>query len=203
MDSYFDKFSYGINISETKTANLDGFKRWLSNLSTLIMSEPEKHRFFDFLVDNGYFEKPASISHHGKDYGDLFAHSYNVAQTLIYYTTELGLKWLRPESPMIVGLFHDLCKVDNYISDGRVSGNCRESSFCYNDKQLMQGHGDKSVILLSQFMTLTLEEILCIRYHMGAYEKDARDGFDLSIRTYPNVLYTHTADMYASKFMNT
>lgn len=203
MDSYFDKFSYDINISETKTANLDGFKRWLSNLSTLIMSEPEKHRFFDYLVGMEYFEKPASLNHHGKDYGDLFAHSYNVAQTLIYYTTELSLKWLRPESPMIVGLFHDLCKVDNYTWDGRVSENCRENSFCYNDKQLMQGHGDKSVILLSQFMTLTLEEILCIRYHMGAYEKDDWDGFDRAIRHYPNVLYTHTADMYVSKFMNT
>lgn len=198
MDSYFDKFSYGINISETKTANLDGFKRWLSNLSTLIMSEPEKHRFFDFLVDNGYFEKPASISHHGKDYGDLFAHSYNVAQTLIYYTTELGLKWLRPESPMIVGLFHDLCKVDNYICDSTA-----ENGWRYNDKQLIRGHSDKSIMILSQFMTLTEEEMLCIRYHMGAYEKDDWEGFDLSIRTYPNVLYTHTADMYASKFMNT
>ena len=189
MDSYFDKFSYGINISKTKTGNLDTFKMWLSNLP--IMGDFEKHRFFDYLVETGYFEKPASLNHHGKEYGDLFAHSYNVAETLFYYTMNLGLKWVRPESPMIVGLFHDLCKVDNYISDG--------SSFRYNDKQMMKGHGDKSVMMLSQFMTLTLEEILCIRYHMGAYEKDDWDGFDRAIRKYPNVLYTHTADMYASK----
>lgn len=197
MDSYFDKFSYGVNISGTKVGNLDFFKRWLSNLP--FMDDMKKHRFFDYLVITGYFEKPASLNHHGKNYGDLFAHSYNVAETLVYYTTNLGLMWLRDESPMIVGLFHDLCKVDNYISDGRVSENPRESSFCYNDKQLMKGHGDKSVIMLSQFMTLTEEEILCIRYHMGVYEKDDWDGFDRAIRHYPNVLYTHTADMYASK----
>lgn len=197
MDSYFDKFSYGINVSDIKTENLDIFKRWLSNLP--IMGDLEKHRFFNYLVETGYFEKPASLNHHGKEYGDLFAHSYNVAETLVYYTTNLGLKWIRPESPMIVGLFHDLCKVDNYISDSTVPANTRESSFCYNGKQLMKGHGDKSVMMLSQFMTLTEEEILCIRYHMGAYEKDDWDGFDRAIRHYPNVLYTHTADMHASK----
>ena len=200
MDSYFDKFSYGVNISETKAGNLDTFKRWLSNLP--FMDGLEKHRFFDYLVATGYFEKPASLNHHGKDYGDLFAHSYNVAETLFYYTMNLGLKWLRPESPMIVGLFHDLCKVDNYISDGSVPENRREIGFCYNDKQLIKGHGDKSVMMLSQFMTLTEEEILCIRYHMGAYEKDDWDGFDRAIRKYPTVLYTHTADMYASKVID-
>lgn len=200
MDSYFNTFSYGMGVSDTKIANLNMFKRWFSE--AIFMSEWDKHRFFDYLVKNGFFEKPASLNHHGKDYGDLFVHSYNVAYKLIQYTTDLGLNWRRPESPMIIGLFHDLCKVDNYISDGSVPENRREGGFCYNDKQMMKGHGDKSVILLSQFMTLTEEEILCIRYHMGAYEKDDWDGFDRAIRNYPNVLYTHTADMYVSKVID-
>ena len=25
-----------------------------------------------------------------------------------------NLKWERPESPLIVGMFHDLCKIDSY-----------------------------------------------------------------------------------------
>ena len=50
-------------------------------------------------------------------------------------------------------------------------------------------------------MTLTEEEIMCIRYHMGAYEKDDWVQFDLAIKKYPNVLFTHTADMYASKLI--
>ena len=45
--------------------------------------------------------------------------------------------------------------------------------------------------------------MLCIRYHMGAYEKDGWNEFDLAIRKYPNVLWTHTADMYASKVKGT
>ena len=54
-------------------------------------------------------------------------------------------------------------------------------------------------MLLSRWLQLTEEEILCIRYHMGAYETKDWDFFDKAIRKYPNVLWTHTADMYASK----
>ena len=43
------------------------------------------------------------------------------------------------------------------------------------------------------------EEMLCIRFHMGAYVTDDLDAFDRAIRKYQSVLFTHTADMYASK----
>ena len=69
----------------------------------------------------------------------------------------------------------------------------------YNNELLLSGHGAKSVLILSSFLQLTEEEMLCIRYHMGAYEKDDWTGYDLAIKKYPNVLLTHTADMYASK----
>ncbi len=147
-----------------------------------------------WLIDNGYFDAPASAHHHGTNKGDLFEHSYKVADILTNHTIKLGLQWKRPASPVIVGLFHDLCKIDQYI-------------FCnggwkYNEEQLVKGHGDKSIMLLSRFMTLTEEEMLCIRYHMGAYNTDDWKQFDLAIRKCPNVLYTHTADMLASKVYN-
>ena len=53
--------------------------------------------------------------------------------------------------------------------------------------------------MLQGHISLTGEEAACIVYHMGAYEKDMWDGYDAAIRQYPNVLYTHTADMLASK----
>ena len=73
--------------------------------------------------------------------------------------------------------------------------------FDYNNNILLKGHGEKSVMLLSNMMTLTDEEILCIRYHMGAYNTDEWDLYDRAIRSYQNVLWTHTADMFASKVM--
>ena len=83
------------------------------------------------------------------------------------------------------------------MGTGEVKG--EEAHFEHSNDYILKGHGDKSIMLLSQFMTLTEEEILCIRYHMGAYNRDDWEGFDKAIRKYPNVLFTHTADMYASK----
>lgn len=73
----------------------------------------------------------------------------------------------------------------------------------YNVDSILPGHGDKSVIMLSKYITLTDEEIACIRWHMGAYEKDTTmwNYYGKAIEKYPNVLYTHTADMIASKIL--
>lgn len=73
--------------------------------------------------------------------------------------------------------------------------------FCkgdYNNDELLSGYGEKSVMLLSQFLQLTEEEVLCIRYHMGAYIKEEWESYKKAIKLYPSVLWTHTADMYAS-----
>ena len=55
------------------------------------------------------------------------------------------------------------------------------------------------LLLLSQFFQLTEEEIACIRYHMGAFtpEKEWND-YTRAVKMWPNVLWTHHADMLAS-----
>lgn len=56
------------------------------------------------------------------------------------------------------------------------------------------------MILAQQIMSLTEEEILCIRWHMGAYDKEENwNHFNAAIRKYNNVLWTHVADMIASQ----
>lgn len=161
----------------------------------------------DWLVEQGFFMKPAAIKHHGNYTGGLFDHSFEVMITLVEMTESLGLKWSRPESPYIVGMFHDLCKMDDYVDEnaegivmmGTGSPISNDPEWTYNSNRILKGHGDKSVMMLSQFMTLTEEEIMCIRFHMGAYETDSWNEYDAAIRKYQNVLWTHTADMYASK----
>jgi hypothetical protein len=165
---------------------------------------------FDWLVGQGFFVKPAAIKHHGNHTGGLFEHSLMVAQVLVEMTEKFGFKWSRPESPYIVGMFHDVCKLDNYMDEnvngvvvmGTGSPISKNPKWTYNPEPLFDGHGDKSVMMLSQVLKLTEEEMLCIRYHMGAYQTNDWDGFDRAIRKYQSVLWTHTADMYASKVMN-
>lgn len=152
----------------------------------------------DYLRDNGFFTAPASTTHHGNYEGGLFDHSLMVAKTLVELTDKLGLQWEREISPYVVGMFHDLCKIDVYKEDYSFI-DVGKPFFKYEDNSLLDGHGSKSVMFLARFMQLTEEEILCIRYHMGAYETDDWNRFGKAIEKYPNVLYTHMADMIASR----
>ena len=157
--------------------------------------------FYDWLLENGFKTAPASTKYHCAFEGGLYVHSCNVTRRLQDLTYNLDLTWQREESPLIVGMFHDLCKIDAYMQEIESFTPTGEfiTRWKHDDDVLIKGHGDKSVMLLSQFMTLTEEEMLCIRYHMGAYETKDWQQFDRAIRKYPNVLYTHTADMLASK----
>lgn len=155
------------------------------------------------LQEFGYFEAPASSKYHLAELGGLYIHSCNVTKALLYITEKLGLKWGREESPYIVGMLHDLCKCDAYAYT-------KESGYAVNKDGLFNPklHGVKSVILAQRVLsntelkTLTEEEILCITYHMGAYtEKDDWHNFDIAMKKYPNVYFTHVADMIATKFM--
>jgi len=149
------------------------------------------------LDDMGFFTAPASTKYHGSYEGGLFDHSLEVAKSLVDLTNKLGLKWNTPGSPYIVGMFHDLCKVDNYIYD------IETGKYKYNPDIIIPGHGEKSVIMLQKHINITDEEIACIRWHMGAYETDTKlwEYYGRAIEIYPNVLFTHTADMIASKIV--
>lgn len=158
----------------------------------------------DYLWDNGFFTAPASTKYHGNYEGGLLEHSSAVAKFLAQLTEDNHLTWKNPRSPYIVGMFHDLCKIDQYrhpASDLFVDGMLLPdpSKWEYNPDTLLKGHGDKSVMLLSQFYTLTEEEIMCIRYHMGAFtDKSEWNDYTRAVHQYPNVLWTHQADMLAS-----
>ena len=160
--------------------------------------------FEAYLLMEGFFRSPASTKYHGAYEGGLFDHSFTTMNMLVELSAKNNLTWKRAESPFIVGMFHDLCKIDNYRHPviGETLGGSEvydTSRWEYNANTALKGHGDKSIILLSQFMTLTDEEIMCIRYHMGAFvEKDEWRDYTNAVHEFPNVLWTHQADMLAS-----
>ena len=157
------------------------------------------------LVELGFFDAPASTKFHGAHEGGLFDHSAAVTDALVNLTDKLGLEWQLPRSPYIVGMYHDLCKCDTYkrTADDFVP-------YAHNNNTLLNGHGEKSVIVLQQLFAkcgcgihpLTDEEIACIRWHMGAFDdKTNWDYYSNACSIYPNVLYAHTADMIAFKIV--
>lgn len=135
---------------------------------------------------------PASRKYHGNYEGGLLVHSLNTAIALCTLTDSLELEWEREQSPVIVGLLHDLCKTDLYefTEDGIIYA-----------ENAAPGHGDKSVEIAKSFIPdLTEEEELCIRWHMGAFDDQENwPQYNAAIAKYPNVLFTHTADMVASQ----
>ena len=151
---------------------------------------------------NGFFEAPASKRHHGAEPGGLAQHSINVCRRLIQMNAEEERRQQSLnydlETLAICGLLHDLCKIDAYrkaefegITEYRLT------------KNFPAGHGEKSVILILQFMHLTQEEILAIRWHMGQYDFYARGGgydLDNAFRQSKLAVMLHLADMMATHF---
>jgi hypothetical protein len=73
-------------------------------------------------------------------------------------------------------------------------------SWSYND-QLPLGHGEKSVIMLQQYIKLELPEMLAIRWHMGPWDISETYGkwaYDAAVKLHPLVSLLHIADMEAT-----
>jgi hypothetical protein len=161
-----------------------------------------------WLIDHGFFDAPASINHHGNRPGDLAEHSIAVAESLMEMTAKLGLTWQNPRSPAVVGLLHDLCKLDDYelivdhpgveVFGGKIVDQL--THWDYRKEKIMEGHGDKSVMMASTILKLTEEEMFCIRFHMGAFtDQKEWNYYGRACTKYPNVLFTQTADMIAAR----
>lgn len=170
------------------------------------------HQLRDYVIYSNFTTAPASTKYHGNYEGGLLEHSVNVMNALCKFTNDNHLSWERPESPIIIGLFHDICKVDAYkrkessetlyTGDGTYEKIPVYDGFEYNNETLLKGHGDKSVMMLASLIQLTVEEVACIRYHMGAFtDKEEWNDYTRAIHEYPNVLWTHHADCYATHVM--
>lgn len=149
------------------------------------------------LIAMGFTKQTASTKYHGCYEGGLFDHSWRVMERLLDLTRKNKLTWKRNRSPYVVALLHDICKVDQYRKTTGLMG-C--TIYEWVDTEV-KGHGEKSVIYAKRIMELTDEEEFCIRYHMGAFSDEAaeRQAYSEAAKRFPNVLYTHLADMLASQ----
>lgn len=166
------------------------------------INRPGAADLLQWMGANGFFEAPASKRHHGAKPGGLAEHSVNVFRRLLWLNAEEEKRQQSPqydlETVAICGLLHDLCKIDAY----------RKSEFegiteYQLTKNFPAGHGEKSVILILQFIKLTQEEILAIRWHMGQYDFYARGGgydLDNAFRQSKLAVMLHLADMMATHF---
>ena len=65
------------------------------------------------------------------------------------------------------------------------------------------GHGEKSVMMLTEYIKLTSEEKYAIRWHMGFTEpKELYGTLGQAFKKYPVALLVHEADLEATYFFN-
>ena len=156
----------------------------------------------DWLEKSDFYTAPASTRFHGSYHGGLCEHSLNVYDELKRLLQIYGDSVNVSESTIrIVSLFHDLCKVNFYITEKRNRKNELgqwESYDAYSIKEKLcyGGHGSKSVFILQNFMKLSVDEAVAINCHMGAFgdNKDIGKSFE----QFPLAWLVHTADCAAS-----
>lgn len=154
------------------------------------------------LLVMGYLDAPASIRHHLARPGGLAEHSFNVADTLGELTRTLGIRWNRPEGPLVVGYLHDLVKLRSYVPVG--SGDIPTASGYKWSPTAGDRHGDVSVRIAYEVgIRLEEDEKLAIRYHMGRFgigKEYLEHNYAHALKMYPKqVLAAHYADWWSSE----
>lgn len=163
------------------------------------VNRPGIEKLINWLEKSTFFTDPASTKYHDAEEGGLLNHS------LLVYDNYVALTGKDDETAIITCLLHDVCKIGTYkkVMKNVKSENgqwIQVESYDYQDDGMPYGHGEKSVLMISHFINLTKEEMLMIRWHMGAYEsKEVWNNLGKAQEMYPSVLYIHFADMMASK----
>ena len=150
-----------------------------------------------WLEKSDFFTAPASTKYHAAYEGGLVEHSINVFERL---------QCENPETKAICGLLHDVCKVNFYKTDfknvkNEQTGVWEKAPYYTIEEKFPYGHGEKSVYIISKFVTLTDEEAMAINWHMGGFDDRVKGGsYALSavFEKYPLALNLHIADLQAT-----
>lgn len=153
-----------------------------------------------------FFTAPASTRFHGSHEGGLLEHSMKVYEILDYKIKNNVIDLYAPDDTIIiVSLLHDICKANFYKVDYRNAKNARgeweKVPYYTVEDTIPYGHGEKSVMMLTEYIKLTPEEKYCIRWHMGFSEpKESYTTLGLAYKKYPLALLVNEADLEASYF---
>ena len=161
-----------------------------------------------FIESTDFFTAPASTRFHGSYEGGLLEHSMKVYEILDYKVKNCFIDMnIKEDTIKIIALLHDICKANFYKVDYRNAknslGEWEKVPYYTVDDQIPYGHGEKSVMMISEYIKLTPEEKYCIRWHMGFTEpKELYTTIGNAYKKYPLALLLHEADLEATYFFD-
>ncbi len=159
-----------------------------------------------FIKKTDFFVAPASTRFHGSKEGGLLEHSLKVYEILKHKVENCIEKIdVSEETIILVALLHDICKANFYKVDYRNAKNSlgvwEKVPYYTVDDTIPYGHGEKSVMMITEYIKLTPEEKYAIRWHMGFTEpKEQYTTLGIAYKKYPLALLTHEADLEATYF---
>lgn len=194
-------------MDETK---VDFFEKYLSECTREGMD-----KLFEYIRKSDFYSAPASTRFHSCHEGGLLEHSLNVCNCMFEKMENTVWKNILSEvgreSIIISSLLHDICKTNFYVVEmknkkvyseygKKIDSNGRfdwESVPGYTvEDKIPYGHGEKSVMMIENFIKLKPVERYMIRWHMGFTEpKDNYGTLSEAIRKYPSILALHEADL--------
>lgn len=157
-----------------------------------------------FIEKTDFFVAPASTRFHGNYEGGLLEHSMKVYEILVHKVKNSCIDINASEDTLkIIALLHDICKVNFYKVDYRNAKNERgeweKVPYYTVEDKIPYGHGEKSVMMLTEYIKLTSEEKYCIRWHMGFSEpKELYGTLGEAYKKYPLALLLNEADLEAT-----
>ena len=162
----------------------------------------------EFIRKSDFYTAPASTKYHSCHEGGLLEHSLNVYECLKEKRKnpiwENALKNIPEESLIIAALLHDLCKCYMYKVDYKNKKNddtgvWEKVPYYTIDDRIPYGHGEKSVMMVEEYIKLTPVERYGIRWHMLWTEpKELYNTVGNAIKKYPFVMAIHQADLEAT-----
>lgn len=172
----------------------------------------------EFIRKSDFYTAPASTKYHSCHEGGLLAHTLNVYNCLI--SKRKSPVWsqilakIDDETLILSSLLHDVCKTYFYSTEMKNkkvysdNGTKWDSNGRYDwvtapsyiiDDKIPYGHGEKSVMMVEEFIRLTPVERYAIRWHMGFSEvKENYNALTAAIQKYPFILALHEADVEAT-----
>ncbi len=155
-----------------------------------------------WLESSDFYYAPASTRFHGAYRGGLLQHSLNVYHEMLRLLSVYPEIEAEKESVLICTLFHDLCKVNLYVTEKRNRKNDlgkweSYDAYTFAEKFCFGGHGSKSVYIVQNFIKLKAHEAVAINCHMSAFSGDS-NSVGKAFEQYPFAWLLSVADQSAT-----
>ena len=197
----------------TDQTNIERFEQLLMSVDRDGMD-----KLIEFIRKSDFYTAPASTRYHSCHEGGLLEHSLNVYDCLMAKKNNPTWKEvfdkISNEALIICALLHDTCKTYFYTTEFKNkkvysdTGSKSDAGGRFDwvsvqsygiDDKFPYGHGEKSVMMISEYIKLTPVEKYSIRFHMGFSEpREMYNALGEAMRKYPLIIALNEADLEAT-----